>query len=158
MLGAPASGSITLDPGVSMQNFYYAGYVQDDIKISNRLTVNIGMRYETESPYTERRNQFVKFDRTLRSPAANPGFPNLTGGLAYAAPDARSVYGWDKNNIAPRLGLAWQAAKSTVVRAGAGMFYAPLQISNNAVGFSPTIGYSASTPMVTTTDGGLTPF
>jgi hypothetical protein len=45
-----------------------------------------------------------------------------------------------------------------VVRAGIGMFYAPLQISNNAVGFSPTIGYSSSTPMVTSTDGGLTPF
>ena len=158
MLGVPASGSITLDPGVSMQNFYYAGYVQDDIKLTSRLTINAGLRYETESPYTERRNEFVRFDSGLHSPAANASFPNLAGGLAYASPDRRYVYSWDKNNIAPRLGLAWQAAKSTVVRAGAGMFYAPLQISNNAVGFSPTIGYSSSTPMVTTTDGGLTPF
>ncbi|MFB3828534.1 MAG: TonB-dependent receptor domain-containing protein [Bryobacteraceae bacterium] len=158
MLGVPASGSMTLDPGVSMQNFYYAGYLHDDIKLTGRLTLNAGIRFETESPYTERRNQLVKFDRWLRSPAANAAFPNLTGGLSYGGGSSRYVYSWDKNNFSPRLGLAFQAAQNTVVRAGVGIFYAPLQISSNAVGFSPTTGYSSSTPMVTSVDGGLTPF
>ena len=157
MLGVPASGSITLDPGVSMQSFYYGAYLQDDIKLTRNLTLNVGVRWESESPYTERRNQFVAFDAGVRSPVANPGFPNLAGGLVYAGADKRHVYSWDKNNLAPRLGLAWQASKNTVVRAGAGIFYAPLQISNNAVGYSPTTGYSSGTPMVTSADGGLTP-
>src|SRR5580698_4447497 len=50
LLGTAASGSITTDSGVSMQSFYFAGYVQDDIKVTRKLTVNAGLRYETESP------------------------------------------------------------------------------------------------------------
>lgn len=158
LLGTAGSGSISTDPGVSMQNFYYSAYLQDDIKLSTRLTLNVGLRYETESPYTERRNQLVGFDTKLRNPAANAAFPNLTGALGFSSADRRSVYVADKMNLGPRLGLAYHAAKSTVIRVGAGMFYAPLQISNSAVGFYPTIGYSSTTPMVTSTDGGLTPF
>jgi hypothetical protein len=158
LLGTPASASVTTDPGVSMQNFYYAGYVQDDIKLSNRVTVNVGLRYETESPYTERRNQLVSFDPNAPSPVANASYPNLTGALHFASPSDRYVYAWDKKNFAPRLGIAYQVSKNTVIRAGAGSFYAPLQISNSAVGFAPTLGYSSSTPMVTSVDGGLTPY
>ncbi|HLJ14929.1 MAG TPA: carboxypeptidase-like regulatory domain-containing protein [Bryobacteraceae bacterium] len=158
LLGVPASGSITTDPGVSLQNFYFAGYFQDDIKISNRLTVNLGLRYETESPYTERRNQLVSFDPNLPSPAANSSFPNLTGALHFASPKDRYVYDWDKAGFAPRAGLAYQLSKSTVIRTGAGLFYAPLQISNNAVGFTPSLGFSSTTPMITSVDGNLTPY
>lgn len=158
LLGYPGSGSVTTDPGVSMQNYYYSGYFQDDVKLTSRLTVNLGLRYEAETPFTERRNQLVGFDPNLNSPAANTSFPNLTGALFFASSSQRTVYRTDKNNFAPRAGLAFQAAPSTVIRAGAGFFYSALQISNNAVGFYPTIGYSSTTPMVTTTDGGLTPF
>lgn len=158
LLGTPSSGSLSVETGVSFQNFYYAGYFQDDIKLSGTLTLNLGLRYETESPYTERRNQIVAFDPTLANPAANSAFPNLNGALQFAGSGDRYVYAWHKNNFAPRLGLAWQATKDTVVRAGAGVFYAPLQISNNAVGFSPSTGFSSSTGMVTSNDGGLTPF
>jgi hypothetical protein len=158
LLGIPASGSITNDAGVSLQNFYYAGYVQDDIKVTNRLTINVGLRYETESPYTERHNRLVGFDFNLPSPAANPAFPNLTGGLAFASSGHRYVYDWYKKGFAPRVGFAYQPARNTVIRASAGIFYAPLQISDNAVGFSPSSGFSATTPLVSSTNGGLTPF
>ena len=158
LLGTPQSGSLSIDTGVSMQNYYYAGYVQDDIKISDRLTVNAGLRYETESPYTERHNRMVGFDAKLPSPAANPAFPNLTGGLVFANPSDRYVYDWYKKGFGPRLGLAYNIAKHTVIRAGAGFFYAPLQISNNAVGFSPSSGFSSSTPLNASINGGLTPF
>jgi hypothetical protein len=158
LLGTPASGSVTTDPGVSMQNFYFAGYIQDEIKVTDKLTVSAGLRYETESPYTERHNQLVGFDMNVPSPAANAAFPNLKGGLVFSSNSNRYVYDWDKNGFGPRLGLAYQVAKHTVVRTGAGFFYAPLQISNSAVGFSPTSGYAASTPLVASTDGGLTPF
>jgi hypothetical protein len=158
LLGTPASGSVTIDPGVSMQNFYYAGYLQDDIKLGNRLTVNVGLRYETESPYTERRNRLVSFDPHLASPVANASFPNLTGAVHFAGPSDRYVYDWDKTGFAPRLGAAYKLSNSTAIRAGGGFFYAPLQISSNAVGFAPTLGFSATTPMVTSVDGNLTPY
>ncbi|HEY3841065.1 MAG TPA: TonB-dependent receptor, partial [Bryobacteraceae bacterium] len=158
LLGTPASGSITTDVGVSMQSFYFAGYFQDEIKATDRLTISAGLRYETESPYTERHNRIVGFDSNLSSPAANAAFPNLRGGLVFASPSNRYVYDWYKKGFGPRLGLAYQAAKHTVFRAGAGVFYAPLQISNSAVGFSPSSGFSSSTPLTASIDGGLTPF
>jgi hypothetical protein len=158
LLGTPASGSVTTDVGVSMQSFYFAGYVQDEIKATDKLTISAGLRYETESPYTERHNKIVGFDANLPSPAANAAFPNLQGGLVFASPGNRYVYDWYKKGFGPRLGLAYQAAKHTVIRAGAGMFYAPLQISNSAVGFSPSSGFSSTTPLTASIDGGLTPF
>jgi len=158
LLGTAASGSVTIDAGVSMQNYYFGGYLQDDIKVTGKLTVSAGLRYETESPYTERHNRMVGFNAGLASPAANPSFPSLTGGLVFATPSNRYVYDWYKTGFAPRLGLAYQAGKNWVIRAGAGLFYAPLQISNNAVGFSPSSGFSSSTPLTASIDGGLTPF
>jgi len=160
LLGYPASGSVPIVAGVSLQNFYFSGYLQDDIRSTNRLTMNVGLRYETESPYTERRNQINWFDVDLPSPARNAAFPNLTGGLRFAGVGgaSRHVFDWDKNNFAPRLGFAWSVANRTVMRWGAGLFYSPVEASNNAVGFTPSSGYSATTPMVATLDGGLTPF
>src|SRR5205814_2510540 len=121
------------------------------------LTLNLGFRYETESPYTERRNQLVSFDPLAASPAANPQFPNLKGALRFAAPGDRYVSDWDRNNFAPRVGFAWSGLQHTVLRGGAGIFYIPLGITNNAVGFSPSQGFSATTPFVGSLDG-LTPF
>ncbi len=158
LLGTPASGSVTTDAGVSMQSFYFAGYVQDEFKITSKLTLSAGLRYETESPYTDRHNRLVGFDPNIPSPAANAAFPNLTGGLVFASNSNRYVYDWYKKGFGPRLGLAYQIAKHTVLRTGAGFFYAPLQISNSAVGFSPSWGFSSTTPLVPSTDGGLTPF
>ena len=157
LLGFPNSGSVTVDPGVSLQNFYFSGYFQDDIKVTTKLTVNAGLRYETESPYTERHNRLVGFDTHIPSPVRNAAFPNLEGALRFADANNRYVYDWPMANFGPRLGLAYQAGKSTTVRAGAGLFYAPLQISNNAVGFAPTNGYSQSTPLVASNNGGITP-
>jgi hypothetical protein len=157
LLGVAGSGSAPLNAGNSLQNWYYAGYVQDDIRLSNRLTLNLGLRYETESPYTERRNQLVWFDAALPNPASNPTFPNLSGALRFAGSGARCVYQWDKNNFAPRAGLAYSMARQTVFRAGLGLFYAPLEVAPNATGFVPSYGFTASTPMLASLDG-LTPF
>jgi hypothetical protein len=100
----------------------------------------------------------VGFDPNIASPAANAAFPNLKGGLVFAGNDHRYVYDWYKKGFGPRLGLAYRAGKNLVVRAGAGIFYAPLQISNNAVGFTPSSGFSSSTPLVSSLNGGLNPF
>ena len=122
LLGTATSGTIASGSGYSLQNFYYAGYVQDDIRVNDKLTLNLGLRYETETPYTERRNQLNYFDASLTSPARNAMFPNLTGGLVFAAPGNRQVYAWDKNNFSPRAGFAYTARRHTVIRGGGGLF------------------------------------
>src|SRR5581483_11809838 len=158
LLGYPASGSAPIIAGVSMQNYYTGSYIQDDIRLTNRFTMNIGLRYETESPFTERYNSLNYFDPSVASPARNSGFPNLTGGLVFATPSNRHVWQWNALNFSPRLGFAWSLAPKTVLRWGAGVFHAPAETSNVATAFASNTGYSASTPMVASVDGGLTPY
>jgi outer membrane receptor for ferrienterochelin and colicin len=55
-----------------MQSFYFAGYVQDEIKLTSKLTLSAGLRYETESPYTDRHNRLAGFDPRMPSPALYP--------------------------------------------------------------------------------------
>lgn len=161
LLGAAASGSIGSYPGASLQNFYYSGYFQDDWRIGKRLTLNLGLRYETESPYTERRNYLAFFDVNLKSPLANAAFPDLTGGLRFVTKDGlgRSAYAWDRNNFSPRAGLAYSLNDKTTIRSGFGVFYAALEVSNDLNNFTPVNGngFSGSTPFVGSIDS-VTPF
>ena len=161
LLGAAASGEVNIIAGESLQDWYTAAYIQDNIRVGSRLAVNVGLRYETESPYTERRDQLAYMDSALASPARNSQFPALVGGLRFANADggSRHVYVWDRNNIAPRVGLAYTLTPSMVLRAGAGLFYAPLEISSTNTGTTlPSAGFSSSTPFAGSLDGGLTPF
>lgn len=161
LLGYGSGGSVPINSAGALQNFYYGGYIQDDIKVTPKLTVNLGLRYETETPYTERYNRLVGFDFAAPSPARNFQFPNLTGALFFAGVDSpygRRVYRWDKNNIAPRVGFAYSPYEKMVVRGGFGLFYAPLEISNNAVGFVPQSGFGTSTAFLGTLDTNRTPF
>jgi hypothetical protein len=103
-----------------------AFYVQDDWKLSRKLTVNLGLRYEWSTPYNERynRTQFNNF--TGNSGIVVPGLPYapepLLGTTIFASPNQRSIF-VDRNNFAPRLGVAWSPDSKTVVRGGAGIYY-----------------------------------
>jgi hypothetical protein len=161
LLGAGSSGSVGSTPGASLQSWYLAGYVQDDIKVSRRLTLNFGLRYETESPYTERRNEMAWFDANAPSPITNPALPNLKGAVRYAgvSGNSRHPYTWDTNNFSPRVGLAWSATKRLVLRSGFGLFYAGLETDNDLNNYSPVVGtsFTGSTAYLGTLDG-ITPF
>ena len=159
LLGAGSSGSMPIGAGSEMRDWYTAAFLQDNYRPTNRLTLNLGLRYETESPYTDRHNKLNYFSSNVPSPARNPSFPNLTGGLEFAGVGGNpaSVYDWNIAHFEPRLGFAYTVIPSTVVRGGAGLVYAPLEISNNAVGFTPTTGFSSTTSWVTSTNGGLNP-
>jgi hypothetical protein len=125
MLLGYGSGSIDYVQPVAIRNYYYGLYVQDDHRLSPRLTLNLGLRYEYESPRTER------YDRTTRgfayytpSPMLVPGL-NLNGGLLYAGVNGQpeGIYNPDRHNFAPRIGLAWSLDKSTVVHGRVGQLH-----------------------------------
>jgi hypothetical protein len=160
LLGAGSSGSMPIGAGDELRDWYTAGFLQDDFRATNRLTLNLGLRYEQESPYTDRHNKLNYFNPNVTSPARNSSFPNLTGGLVFAgvAGGSDDVYDWNINHFEPRLGFAYNLFRNTVVRGGAGLVYAPLEISNNAVGFTPNTGFSSSTSWVTSLNGGLNPY
>jgi hypothetical protein len=167
LLGYPTGGSIERNASRLNATWYHGVFVQDDWKVSGRLTLNLGVRYEYEGATTEADNRNVRgFD-----PAASPGIAaaaraayaaspipelpvsafNVRGGLQFAGDSQRGFWSPDKNNIEPRVGFAFQVNDATVVRGGVGVYTVPFIISGI---FQP--GFSQSTPLVPTLDNGLT--
>ncbi len=158
LLGTPGSGNlIQAWKNVASQSFYYAGYVQDDWRITRSLTLNLGLRYELDTPRTERYNRMNYFDPEAPSPLAVPGHPDLKGGLVFVGVDGRTRHqqAYDWNNLAPRLGLAWQLNPQTVIRMAYGhMFGSSLMAAQGTVG---PFGFRTENPLIGSLDG-ITPF
>jgi outer membrane receptor protein involved in Fe transport len=149
-----AGGSYTRVPALAMQHIYWGGFVQDDWKLTNKLTLNVGVRYEYETPRTDRFNQLTNFDPHLTPPLVAPGL-NLQGALAFVGVNGRARGQWDpdRNNFAPRVGLAYQLTPKTVVRAGFGVFYAAMTGVGGGSGAFGVAGFEAATSVVTSLDG-----
>src|SRR5262245_34443193 len=141
LLGNPASGRLGVAPQPAIQSKYYAVFAQDDWKFNGRLTLNLGLRWEFETPNTERFNRLSNFDPQAQFPASqiNVTFPAATGLGTRTIPlqgvvtpvgrggvKNRENYDRDYNNIGPRVGLALKLNEKTVIRAGGAIFYAPL--------------------------------
>ncbi|HEY8549092.1 MAG TPA: TonB-dependent receptor [Vicinamibacterales bacterium] len=94
------------------QRAYYA-YIQDDMRLSSSLTLNVGLRYEYVTPYYEAENRLSNFD-----PETNTIVMARDGSIA-----DRALVNPDRNNFAPRFGFAWQPLTDTVVRGGYGIGY-----------------------------------
>lgn len=156
MLGYPASGTVTLQPRHAKTTKYHAGFVQEDWHASRKLTLNLGLRYEFETPIKDRNNVFANFDPNMDSPLQVPGL-SLKGGLRYPGVDGvpREITDRSYGHFGPRAGFAYQARTSVVVRGGYGIFYPP--VKGNSITNTST-GFSAQTVMVASLDGGLTPF
>ena len=78
LLGTSASGNVTPSPALALQTRYYGGFIQDDWKATSRLTLNLGLRYEYETPRKDRYNQLTNFDYNAVPPLNAPGL-NLHG-------------------------------------------------------------------------------
>ncbi|MGV3518410.1 carboxypeptidase regulatory-like domain-containing protein [Luteitalea sp.] len=98
------------------QRMHFA-YVQDDFRVTDALTVNLGLRYEYATPQWEANNVLSNFD-----PVALAMIPARDGSV-----EDRSTIRPDRNNLAPRLGFAWSLSPSTVVRGGYGVSYVHFQ-------------------------------
>ncbi len=172
LLGLPsASSSSFLDSPItySAQSVYHGFFFQNDWRVSPRLTLNLGVRYDVELGLTERFNRIVRgFDQTSTTSiedavraayAANP-FPELPadqlrirGGYLFADENDRAMWEADKNNWQPRPGFAYQVDAKTVVRGGFGIFYAPFQIQSNVVNQA---GFNDPSLVIPTTDNAVT--
>ena len=113
MLGLRSSYSIITPFLANLRQRMHFGYLQDDIKVNPKLTLNAGLRYEYATPQYEKDNFLTNFD-----PATN----TLIGAKDGSIYD-RALVNPDRNNFAPRLGAAWAVDSKTVVRAGYGLSY-----------------------------------
>lgn len=159
LLGAGSDGNFYQNwKNVAAQSFYQAFYVQDDWRITRKLTLNVGVRYDFDTPRTERFDRMSWFDPSLTSPLAArvPAFPNLKGGLRFVGVDGngRSQYTGDWNNLAPRLGFAYQFDEKTAIRGAFAQLFGPSTLS--AQGTVGPYGFRVETPWVASLNG-ITP-
>jgi hypothetical protein len=160
LLGAMSGASAAVRAYQSFQTIYTAEYIQDDFKITSRLTVNLGLRYDYETPRTERFNRQTNFDYDAVNPAgAILGIANLKGGLVFDGVNG-TPRGWnqpDRNNFAPRFGFAYHLTQNTAVRGGYGITYLPGGTTFNGYGAGQE-GYSVTTSVPVSLNNGLTRF
>ena len=166
LLGIPSANANSLIENAASYNVstdYNGLFIQDDWRVTSKLTLNLGLRYELESGVREDNGQFVTgFDATTTSPLqaqvlanfnANmptsvpiAAFQNLTGGLQFATGANDLNQSSDKNNFQPRIGASYAVNNKTVFRAGFGIFTSPFQLQAiNQSGFTASTSYTAST-------------
>jgi Carboxypeptidase regulatory-like domain/TonB dependent receptor-like, beta-barrel len=170
LLGLPTSATVTRSASYDEASSTWGFYVQDDWRVGNRMTLNLGLRYEYETPLVEADNQSVRgFAADAVQPieaaavaALNPAATGISrdqfhvrGGLTFAGvggePD--TLYITPKNNWMPRVGATYKLDEHTVLRGGFGMFYGFLGQRRGDV---ITTGFSSTTNMVVSLNNGLT--
>ena len=170
LLGLPTGGTMSRPAAYREKSSVLSFFAHDDWRVTNNLTLNLGVRWEIESPLTESENRFVSgFDFETASPIAAQAQANyarnpipdipagqfaVRGGLLY--PDTGgSDRAWETNygNIMPRAGFAWLATPKTSVRGGYGIFYDVLGANRMTVN---QVGFSRDTALTASLDNGQT--
>lgn len=151
LLGDVTSGSQELVQPISTRGLYYSFYAQDDWRVNNRLTLNLGLRYSIPFGDKEKYGRLAWFEPNTPNPQGPvAGLPNLTGMIGWLGNGISNQIETDKNNFAPRFGFAYLIDPKTVVRGGYGVFYQPRIIRGLGDG---AISAFSTTDVVGTVDG-----
>ncbi len=170
----PTSASYVLQarPPMNVYNWEEGYFAQDDWKVSSRLTVNLGLRYDLATPFVEKDDLLINFNPTGANPNGNPGVFIIPSSKTLPYVDTRIVsYGYvtasqaglgrglvhtDDNNFAPRLGVAYRLGDKSVLRGGWGIFYptSAAQGIRDAIGTNP---FNQGVTARTTLEGWPTP-
>ena len=154
LLGVMDGASVGTPTTPYVSNHLFGEYVQDDWKPTHNLTVNLGIRYEIQTPYTSRHNQGSIFDQNALNPLSYSVGKPLFGALQFLGPGNRYIYDPNYKNIAPRVGFSYQAIQKAVIHGGYGIFY-PEAVSSS--GSMDTDGFTATTNANLSLNGGITP-
>jgi hypothetical protein len=154
LLGVMDGASVGTPTTPYESNHLFGEYVQDDWKPTHKLTLNLGIRYEIQTPYTSRHNQGSIFDPTAMNPLSYTAGEPLLGALQFLGPGNRNFYNLNKDNWAPRVGFSYQAIPKAVIHGGYGIFY-PEAVTSS--GSADTDGFTASTNANISLNGGVTP-
>ncbi len=172
LLGYPNEGTMNWNAYQFWSQHYFAPWVQDDWKVTKKLTLNLGLRWDFTTPETERHDKMNgAFDATVLNPvssliasgsAALGSNTNLQGGMTFAGVNghSRGAYRMNKLDVQPRVGFAYALSNKMSVRGGIGLSYISDQSSNGSDGFSSSATYTNSldngvTPYTSTTGQGL---
>jgi len=172
LLGLPTAGNVDRNDSQAVESTYWALYFHDNFRLSQKLTVDIGLRWEYEGPVTERFNRAVGgFDPNAAQPieaaakaaySRNPDVVlpasqfNVRGGLLFAGVNGQPRLFWQRSfkQFAPRIGFAYRASHQTVIRAGFGLF--PISVGNPGRNNAIQSGFNQSTDLIPTQNNGQT--
>ena len=182
LLGLPAGGQFDLNARADYHQYYIGSFVQDDWRVTDNLTLNLGIRYDIDTPFREKLGRTVNgFNPTAAiNYASTPAFSPVTvsadggnysinnintlGGLTFPNGPNGAVYATNNGFFSPRIGFAWSVNNKTEVRGGFGIFVQPETLSNlnsqgqySSAALSNQEGFSASTQYVASTNNGETP-
>lgn len=123
LLGGVNNASVGVPLGLAGRTSYYAGYAQDSFRVTPKLTLQLGLRYEYQPPAVERHDRTSSFDLTVTDPLTG-----MKGAVVFAGDGAgrtgrRTFVASDKTNFSPRIGGAYAMTDRTSLRAGYGIFY-----------------------------------
>jgi hypothetical protein len=152
-LGDPATGSFNYQNSHEYQEIDHGLYLQDDWKVNHKLTLNLGLRWEYQGPFTDRHNEMTNFSTTATTTVNGVV---LTGGTIFPGVNGipRGVVDTVFDHFAPRFGYAYQVTSKLVARGGYGLFWVP----ERGVLEPGATGFSQATTMVASLNNGLTPY
>jgi hypothetical protein len=154
LLGAPSEGEVDVNPTPHYKWFFMAPWIQDDWRVTDNLTLNLGFRWDINGSVTEENNMLnYAFDPTIVNPVSALVGQQVMGGIRFAGVDGAPDRPWklDKDNYQFRVGTTYSLNEKTVLRAGYGKYFLnPTSQGNNA-------GFSLATPLIASNDGGRTP-
>jgi hypothetical protein len=150
LLGVLDGASVGTPTTPYESNHLFGEYVQDDWKATNKLTLNLGIRYEIQTPYTSRHNQGSIFDPNALNPLSYTAGMPLHGALQFLGAGNRKFYNTNYDNLAPRAGFSYQALPNAVIHGGYGIFYPEAVTSSGSVDAD---GFTATTPASASLDG-----
>jgi len=153
MLVGWATGSeFQIEPKAFSRSAYWGFYFQDDWKLSRKLTVNLGLRYDFDVPRWETLDRYSYWDLNQQSSVKATGY-DTRGVIKFVDKDRRSPFDSDRNNWQPRIGFAYAANSKTSIRSGYGLFYT---LSRATVFGRPGTGFTINSPAIWTLDSNAT--
>jgi hypothetical protein len=155
LLGLPVSGQIESSQRFYQYVHYWGAYIQDEFRVTPRLTLDAGLRYEYETGLKDANNNLVVgFNKTVASPL-DKYKAGTVGGLEFAGTGGSNQTGQlSKLKFAPRLGYAYSLGQQTTIRGGFGIFYSPLRYDATA---ALQTGFTTQTQLISSNDNYQTP-
>ena len=160
LLGTGSSNRGITTPGlVAGQMIYRAAYINDQWQVNDRLTVNVGVRWERSGNFSERFDNMTALALDSVNPLSSETGLDLRGQLALVSSDLRTPRTRldDRHAFAPRLGIAYRLDDKTVIRTGYGIFWLPNDVAF-AVAPNQDVVNTIGTPWISSLDGGVTPY
>jgi hypothetical protein len=151
--GDPGGSGINVTQSVADKSTETGFFVQDDWRATSKLTLNLGIRYQWDTPYTERHNSSQFSDFTGDSGISVLGYPGTLKGTTIFASSKKRTVPTDFSNINPRLGFAYMVNDKMVIRGGAGIYSGYSGFTNFQY---PGAAYTASPEAFFSKDGGIT--